>query len=221
MRKMKCLLIVLCALSVVPLAANAPAHGESSHGESGSVSPLTPGEQALVFAPRFRVTDDHGAGSLVVDGEPLSVDRIFQLSPWDLMELVQRLSGAEVPLGRFGSGGDELTQAWRQKVAAFATGPAVHHSVHEEDLFDPALVLWDPGFIQHKNSWGQWSIRIDNRDIVQGDIPTLSPLEVQQAVAVLTGRTYTAEFVLDHLEAFRAQLSIVPRAAAPATGGHP
>ena len=49
------------------------------------------------------------------------------------------------------------------------------------------------------------------RDIVQADLPTLSPLEVQQAVEVLTARTYPLEFVLYHLEAFRAQLSVVPR----------
>ena len=83
----------------------------------------------------------------------------------------------------------------------------------QEDLFSPELVLWDPGYIPNLNEWGQWSIRLDHRDIVQDDLPTLSPLEVQQAVLVLTGRTYPVEFILDHLEAFRAQLSVVPRLA--------
>lgn len=208
--------MVGAAALVSPLYCNeaAPAaHGAPAHGaEAVAESPLSAGERSLVFSPAYRRTDGHGTGFLEVDGEPLSVGRILTLSPWDLMELVQTLSGAEVPLSRFGNGnGDELTQAWRTKVATFAAGPAGHGAAHQEDLFDPALVLWDPGYIQHLNSWGKWTIRIDRRDIIQEDLATLSPLEIQQAVEVLTARTYPVEFILEHLEAFRAQLSVVPR----------
>jgi len=176
-------------------------------------SPLTPEEQALTFSKDTLRTDDQGHGYLLVWGEPLSTGRILSLTPWDLMDLVQTLSNQKWPLSRFGNGHNELTQAWRQKVAAFAAKADVPKKPSEEDPFDPALILWDPGYIQTRNAWGQWSIHIANRDIVQSDLPTLSPLEVQQAVEVLTGRTYSIDFVLDHLEQFRAQLSIVPVSA--------
>ena len=204
------LLVLLIPLFTLPVGASeAPA---AAHGAAATEvhSPLTTEERALEFDTRFLKTDDHGAGFLLVEGEPLSVSRLLSLSPWDLMELIQTLSGKEVTLSRFGNG-DELTQAWRLKVAAFAASADAHHVVHQEDLFDPALVLWDPGYIQNQNSWGQWTIRIGRRDIVQGDLATLSPLEVQQAVEVLTARTYPVEFILEHLEAFRAQLSVMPR----------
>ena len=175
-------------------------------------SPLTPAEQSLRFSGTYLRTDDQGHGYVLVKSEPLSVDRILALSPWDLMDLTQNLSGKLLKLSRFGNGsGDPLTEAWRVKAAEFAATADRGRAVPEEDLFDPALVLWDPGYIQKKNAWGQWTIRIDRRDIVQADLAALSPLEVQQAVEVLTGRTYPTEFVLDHLEAFRAQLSVVPR----------
>jgi len=217
-------LLCLLVCGALPLTANeAAAHGSpSGHGEAAVASPLTEGERALGFRTEFLRADDHGTGFLLVDGEPLSVARLLVLSPWDLMELVQKLSGEELPLSRFGRGnGDELTQAWRLKVAAFAASHDGHHTVAQEDLFDPALVLWDPGTIQQKNEWGEWTIRLDRRTITQSDLPSLSPLEVQQAVEVLTARTYPVEFVLDHLEAFRAQLSVIPRVAAAAPAVHP
>jgi len=85
-----------------------------------------------------------------------------------------------------------------------------------EDPFDPALVMWDPGTIQIWNPPqngvpGYWSIQLDNRTITQADIDSLSPLEVQQAVEVLTNRKYPIEFVLDHLQDFRALISVDPR----------
>jgi hypothetical protein len=179
---------------------------------AGFVLPLF--SSPLTFDPAYRKTDDQGRGLLLVRGEPLSVERILGLSPWDLMDLVQTLSGVPQRLSDYGNGGDDpVTQAWRTQVATFAAAADLPKAVPQEDLYDPALVLWDPGYIQNLNSWGQWTIRIARRDIVQADLPTLSPLEVQQAVEVLTGRTYPVEFVLDHLEAFRAQLSVVPRLA--------
>jgi hypothetical protein len=83
-------------------------------------------------------------------------------------------------------------------------------------------VLWDPGYIQNQNEWGQWFITLDRRQIVQKDLATLSPLEVQQAVFVLTNRTYPIEFVLEHLESFRAQLTVHQRLAevSAAAGAH-
>ena len=170
---------------------------------------FTKEELGLKYSADYLRTDEQGHGYLLVEGEPLSSQRILSLSPWDLMDLVQVLTGELLPLGRFEN--PELIQAWRLRVAAFAATADLPVKVPPQDLFDPALVLWDPGYIQTKNAWGQWSIRIANREIVEADLPSLSPLEVQQAVAVLTGRTYPIEFVLDHLEAFRAQLSIVPR----------
>lgn len=216
MGKMKRLTLILAVLTVmaVPLSASEAA-STAGHG-AALASPLSDEDRLLTFSREFLRTDDHGAGFLLIHGEPLSVGRLFSLSPWDLMEVVQVLSGKEIPLSRFGNG-DEVTQAWRTKVASFAATADAHPPAHAEDLFDPALVLWDPGYIQNLNSWGQWTIRLDRRDIVQGDLATLSPLEVQQAVEVLTGRTYPVEFILDHLEAFRAQLSVVPRLA-EATG---
>jgi hypothetical protein len=176
----------------------------------GLAAPLFSGP--LTFDPSFRKTDDQGRGYLLVRGEPLPVERILRLSPWDLMDLVQTLSGEPQRLSDYGNGaGDPVTQAWQTKVATFAAAADLPKEEPQEDLYDPALVLWDPGYIQNLNSWGKWTIRLARRDIVQEDLPTLSPLEVQQAVEVLTGRTYPVEFVLDHLEAFRAQLSVVPR----------
>lgn len=89
-------------------------------------------------------------------------------------------------------------------VSVYADSPA-------EDPFDPALVIWDPGTIQNKNDQGQWTITLDHRTITQADIPTLSPLEIEQAVEVLTERHYPIEFVLDHLEQFRALITVDPR----------
>jgi hypothetical protein len=85
-----------------------------------------------------------------------------------------------------------------------------------EDPFDPALVVWDPGTIQTWNPPaggrpGFWSIQLDSRSITQADIPTLSPLEVQEAVEVLTSRKYPIEFVLNHLEQFRQLITVDPR----------
>ena len=165
-----------------------------------------------MLSPAFLRTDEQRHGFLWVQGESLSQAEILSLSAWDVMKLVQTLTKVEIPFSRFGNN-DFLTQAWRQKVATFAAMADTPPLPPPEHLFDPALVLWDPGYIQTKNEWGQWTIHLANRDIVQSDLPTLSPLEVQQAVEVLTGRTYTIEFILDHLEAFRAQLSIVPRDA--------
>ncbi len=179
-------------------------------------SPLTEEEQALTFQKDFLRTDDGGHGYLSVWGESITPEEIHTLTLWNLMDLVQTLSGEKIPLSRFGNGG-EVTQAWRQKVLAFVQTADHLPPPAPEDLFDPGLVLWDPGYIQYKNAWGQWSIHLKNRDIVQTDIPTLSPLEVQQAVEVLTARTYPLEFVLLHLEQFRGQLSIVPRNAPAAT----
>ena len=170
---------------------------------------LTKDELELKYSTDYLRTDDQGHGYLLVQGEPLSSQRILSLSPWDLMDLVQVLTGELVPLGRFENA--ELTRAWHHQVAAFAAKADAAVKVTPQDLFDPALVLWDPGYIQTKNAWGQWTIKITNREIVEADLASLSPLEVQQAVTVLTGRTYHIEFVLDHLEAFRAQLSIIPR----------
>jgi len=215
MKSFAFLVLSVFLLTAPASASEAPAAG--AHGAVEVFSPLTAGERALVFQERFLRSDPHGAGYLLVDEEPLSVERILSLSPWDMMELVQTLAEVEIPLSRFDTA--ELNQAWRLKVAAFATG-VVHHAVQQEDLFDPALVLWDPGYIQNQNSWGQWTIRIDRRDIVQGDLATLSPLEVQQAVEVLTARTYPVEFVLEHLEAFRAQLSVIPRLVEAAAAVH-
>jgi len=199
------LLFLAAALAPFSLAAteaHAPAHATPAY------SPLTEGERALAIAPRLveRYAED------------LDPHRLAEATTWELMELVQTLTGTLVPLSRFGNGHDELTEAWRQKL----TLEAHHHSDHPEDPFDPALVVWDPGTIQFQNEWGQWSIRLDQREITQGDLATLSPLEVQQAVLVLTGRTYPIEFVLEHLEAFRGQLSIVPRVPAetPAPAHH-
>jgi len=174
------------------------------------VHSATAQDLALTFSPSYLRTDNHGRGYLLIQEEPLTVNRILSLSPWDLMEVVQTLSGTKVPLSRFGNN-DAQTQAWREQVASFAAKGDAPPSRPAEDLFDPALVLWDPGYIQQKNEWGQWTIHLANRDIVQSDLATLSPLEVQQAVEVLTARTYPIEFILDHLEAFRAQLSVVPR----------
>jgi hypothetical protein len=181
-------------------------------------SPLTADELSLSFRKDFLRTDDQGHGYLSVWGEDITAAQILTFTPWDLMDLVQTLSGEKVPLSRMGNGGD-LTDAWRQKVVAFVRTADHLTPPAPEDIFDPRLVLWDPGYIQFKNAWGQWSIHLENRDIVQTDIPTLSPLEVKQAVEVLTARTYPAEFVLLHLEQFRAQLSIVPRSM-PALAGH-
>ena len=174
------------------------------------VGSLAAQDQALSFSSSYLRTDSHGHGYLLIQEEPLTVSRILSLSPWDLMEVVQKLSGTKIPLSRFGNN-DGQTQAWRTQVAEFAATADAPPPRPLEDLFDPALVLWDPGYIQQKNEWGQWTIHLENRDIVQSDLATLSPLEVQQAVEVLTARTYPIEFVLDHLEAFRAQLSVVPR----------
>lgn len=214
MKRLSLFLVTMAAMAA-PLAASEAA-SSSGHGTSAMVSPLSDEDRLLPFSRNFLKIDEQGHGYLLIHGEPLSVGRLLALSPWDLMEVVQVLSGKEVPLSRFGNG-DEVTQAWRTKVASFAASGDVHTSDHTEDLFDPALVLWDPGYIQNLNSWGQWTIRLDRRDIVQSDLASLSPLEVQQAVEVLTGRTYPVEFVLEHLEAFRAQLSVVPRLA-EATG---
>lgn len=217
MGKMKYLpCIFLVAILSPPVFASEAA---SAHSSGAPASVLAEEDRLLGFSPTFLSTDEMGNGLLVVHGEPLTVGRILSLSPWDLMELVQVLSGTPVPLSRFGNG-DEVTQAWRTKVATFAASAAVHLPPAEEDLFDPALVLWDPGYIQNLNAWGQWTIRLDRRDIVQSDLETLSPLEVLQAVEVLTGRTYPIEFVLDHLEAFRAQLSVVPRLVEAAAAAH-
>ena len=199
-KKMKCTIYVLAGLIVLA----GPLIGETSE------SPLTPLEQSLNFAPAYLRTDDHVHGYLLVHSEPLTAARLKTLSPWDLMELVQTLSKVEVPLSRFGDN-DDLTQAWRRRLVAFAATADAPPPPVTENIFDPALVLWDPGYIQFKNASGQWSIHLANRDIVQSDLATLSPLEVQQAVEVLTARTYPIDFVLDHLEAFRAQLSVVPR----------
>jgi hypothetical protein len=211
MGKMKYLpWIFLATVFAVPLWATGP----------DAAGALSDQDRRLVFSPAFLKTDDAGNGYLLVQGEPLSVGRLLSLSPWDLMDLVQRLSGTPVPLSRFGDG-DEVTQAWRTKVATFAASGNARQPATQEDLFDPNLVLWDPGYIQNLNSWGKWTIRIDRRDLEQEDLATLSPLEVQQAVEVLTGRTYTTEFILDHLEAFRAQLSVVPRLTEAAVGDRP
>ena len=85
-----------------------------------------------------------------------------------------------------------------------------------ENPFDPALLIWDPGTIQIWNpplggQPGFWSIQLDHRTITQADIDSLSPLEVQQAVELLTGRQYPIEFILDHLKEFRALISVDPR----------
>jgi len=207
-------------VAVLVGATNASEAHSSGSSADGSASPLSAEDQRLAFSPGFLRADDRGRGFLLIKGEPFSVERLLSLSPWDLMEVVQTLAGTEIPLSRFGNG-DERTQAWRTKVATFAAGADVHHPEAQEDLFDPQLVLWDPGYIQNLNSWGQWTIRIDRRDIVQDDLKSLSPLEVQQAVEVLTSRTYSIEFVLDHLEAFRAQLSVVPRLAEATAVVHP
>jgi len=191
MKRLVLLLFALVPFSIQASEAPAPAHGATTY------SPLSEGEQALTFDPRLM--ERHA-----LDLDPHS---LAEATPWELMELVQTLSGTLVPLSRFGNGHDELTEAWRQKL----TQEAHHHADHPEDPFDPALVVWDPGTIQFQNEWGQWAIRIDQREITQGDLDTLSPLEIQQAVRVLTGRIHPIEFILEHLEAFRAQLSIVPR----------
>lgn len=203
MGKMKTCLSALLTLGflVLPLTAESLAPPES---------PLTLAEQTLPFSRSFLKTDEGGHGVLLVRGEPLSAKRLLSLSPWDLMELVQTLTGVEVPLSRFGDN-DELTQAWRQRLVVFAASADSPPPSPPPNLFDPKLVVWDPGVLQTKNAWGQWTIHLAHRDIVQSDIPTLSPLEVQQAVELLTGRSYPIEFVLEHLEAFRAQITVAPR----------
>jgi len=219
--------LFICSLP--PLTANQPAHGEAPAGESlagespAAESPLTPQERALFLDARAVKLDSHGQGYLIWKKEPVTVELIEGLSPWDLMHIFQALSGSDIKLSRFGRGGnDELTQAWREKLAEFVVSresPAVEH---QEDLFDPELVLWDPGYIQNQNEWGQWFITLDRRQIVQKDLGTLSPLELQQAVFVLTNRTYPIEFVLEHLESFRAQLTVHQRLAevSAAAGAH-
>ena len=224
--------------SSAPAAAAAPAGGhEAPAAGHGAVieSPFTDEEKALVFDPALVKLDENGQALVWLGKEPLTVAHLLALTPWDLMHVAQALTHQDLPLRRFGQGdGDELTEAWRQRLAAFAVGfehPAVHHT---EDPFDLGLVVWDPGYLQWQNEWGQWYITLARRDIVQRDIATLSPLEVQQAVEVLTGRTYPVEFVLEHLESFRAQITVHQRVveaaghgeaaaghgAAPAAAGH-
>lgn len=199
MKRFLLLLVSLVPFSLVASEAHVPTHGTS-------YSPLTEGERALTLDPRL--VERHA--------EDLDPHRLAEATPWELMELVQSLSGTLVPLSRFGNGHDELTEAWRQKL----THQADHHADHPEDPFDPALVVWDPGILQFQNEWGQWAIRLDQREVTQGDLATLSPLEVQQAVLVLTGRTYPIEFVLEHLEDLRGQLSVVPRTPSEAPAPH-
>ncbi|MEI8095385.1 MAG: hypothetical protein WCG80_14335 [Spirochaetales bacterium] len=217
--KMPLVAVFATLLLVLPLDANeTPAHAGASEaaatGEPAPESPLTDAERALKLDPRAVKLDEHGEAYLLWEKEPVRVDLILDLTPWDLMKIYQSLTAKALPLSRFGQGGiDELTQAWRDKLAEFVVSrqdPAVEH---QENLFDPELVLWDPGYIQNQNEWGQWYLHLDRRDIVQRDLATLSPLEVQQAVVVLTGRTYPVEFVLEHLEAFRAQLTVHQRLA--------
>jgi hypothetical protein len=215
---MKSTIALLLLLAFLPpyLVAN-----EAPAGEAPAESPLTNKERSLVLDASAVKLDAQGNAYLLWQKEPLSVELILELTPWDLMHVYQTLTGKQLVLSRFGQGGlDELTQAWRDKLAEFVVSrqyPAVHH---QEDLFDPELVLWDPGYIQNQNEWGQWYITLTRRDIVQRDLATLSPLEVQQAVEVLTGRTYTTEFVLLHLDAFRAQLTVHQRLAEAMAPNH-
>jgi|GEM_PF-2549275 len=173
-------------------------------------SPLTPTEQTLEFSRLALTRTSDGHGELLVQGKVWTVEMILHATPWELMTLTQTLTATLIPLSRFGGGG-RLTNAWRTKLATFAASGDAPIPPAQHDLFDPDLVLWDPGFVQHKNQWGQWSLSLDRRDIVQADLPALSPLEVQQAVRILTNRTYPLAFVVENLEAFRAQLSVVPR----------
>ena len=213
---MKLSFVVVLFLLLSSLLGANEAHAGAAVEATGEAveSPLTDAERALKLDPRAVKFDERGEAYLLWEKEPVRVELILELSPWDLMKMYQTLTGRPLPLSRFGRGGDdELTQAWRDKLAEFVVSrqhPAVEH---QEDLFDPELVLWDPGYIQNQNEWGQWYLHLDRRDIVQRDLATLSPLEVQQAVQVLTGRTYPVEFVLEHLESFRAQLTVHQRLA--------
>lgn len=219
--------IVLLIVALVPRAgANSAPEASDSHG-GGDVhgapvpSVLAPEEASLKLSDQFLTTDAQGAKVLMIRGEPLSLERVEELSPWDLMEVVQVLSGTEIPLRRFGNGaGDPVTEAWRAKVVAL-WGPheAVHHEVRD-DRYDPRVIPWDPGFIQTQNSWGQWVLHLDRRDIIQSDIPTLSPLEIQQAIELLTGRTYPLEDILRDVESFRAWITVSPRVVADTPQEH-
>lgn len=74
--------------------------------------------------------------------------------------------------------------------------------------FKTEEIIADPGVIQKKNSQGEWYISLDRRDVVESDVEDLSPLEVCQAVVVLTGKTWSLDTVLFHLDEFRNAIRV-------------
>lgn len=175
---------------------------------------LTEAERALPLVNVPVSWDSSGRAFWKVQGRDIGLAELSALTPWQTMELVQMLSGEEIPFSRFGDMNGMRLRAWKAKLAAYLAASSKPSLVPKAQLFNPRFSVWDPGWIQHKNTLGQWYIHLFRRNIVESDLKTLSPLEVAQAIQVLTGRRYPMTFILEHLETFRTELRIEKRVEA-------
>jgi hypothetical protein len=175
---------------------------------------LTEFERALPLANVPVSWDASGQAFWKIHGREIGLAEVSALTPWQTMELVQVLSGEEIPLSRFGDADGMRLRAWKAKLAAYLAAASKPSLVPKAQLFNPQFSVWDPGWIQHRNTLGQWYIRLFRRNIIESDLKTLSPLEVAQAVQVLTGRRYPMTVILGNLEIFRTQLRIEKRVEA-------
>ncbi len=171
---------------------------------------LTTAERALPFDASFLRWEGDDAYWQVGQAQ-ITLQALESFTPWQTMTLVQKLSGLLLPLDRFGDQNSPLLRAWKAKLEAYLAAEAKPQAASPQEVFNPLACVWDPGWVQQRNSLGQWYIHLYRRNILQSDVASLSPLEVAQAVKVLTGRRYSNQYILRHLEAFRTQLRVEQR----------
>ncbi len=171
---------------------------------------LTAAERSLPFDSSFLRWEGSEA-YWKVGQATITLADIATFTPWQTMMLVQKLSGLLLPLDRFGDQNSPLLRAWKAKLEAYLASEAKPQVATPREVFNPLACVWDPGWVQHRNSLGQWYIHLYRRNILQSDVASLSPLEVAQAVKVLTGRRYSTNYILTNLEAFRTQLRVEQR----------
>ncbi|NNM67859.1 MAG: hypothetical protein HKM06_07610 [Spirochaetales bacterium] len=210
---MKSLGLIFCLLSFLFFTDPAvAAQGTSVDSATLPDAPaLTEAERALPLVNVPVSWDSSGRAYWKIQGRAIGLAELSALTPWQTMELVQLLSGEQIPFSRFGDMNGLRLRAWKSKLAAYLAASSKPSLVSKAQLFNPQFSVWDPGWIQHRNTLGQWYIHLFRRNIIESDLRTLSPLEVAQAIRVLTGRRYPMTFILEHLETFRTELRIEKR----------
>lgn len=202
---MRILRIFLSALALVgpagglgaseaPTADSAVAHAPVGH-ELDVLTGIAPEDLPI------RLTRD-GEPAFFLRGLPVTVRELGALTDFELLTLLQSLAGRDLLLS-------EITAERAlilQRLSQWLQDRRPKHLTHAAADFSTSRIRWNTDDVLKADPWDGYLIDLDRRSIAPKDIEDLSPLEIRQAVFLLTERLFDADQVLFNLEDFKRQL---------------